>query len=60
MVFTLMTVVLAFSALAIAGSALSKSNDASDKVAAAGGTEVTLSEFSHLPGDDQRRCSVGL
>jgi len=49
MVFTLMTVVLAFSALAIAGRALSKSNDASNRVQASAGTEVTLSEFSISP-----------
>jgi FtsP/CotA-like multicopper oxidase with cupredoxin domain len=49
MVFTLMTVVLAFSALAVAGKALSNSNDASKKVSAAAGTVVTLSEFQINP-----------
>src|SRR5689334_10606960 len=49
MVFTLMTVVLAFSALAVAGKALSNSNDASKKVSAAAGTVVTLSEFQISP-----------
>src|SRR5690242_21038281 len=49
MVFTLMTVVLAFSALAIAGKALSNSNDAKSNVSASAGTEVTLSEFQVSP-----------
>ncbi len=49
MVFSLMTVVLAFSALAVAGSALSKSNDATNQVSQANGTPVTLSEFSISP-----------
>ena len=49
MVFTLMTVVLAFSALAVAGKALSNSNDANKKVSAAAGTVVTLSEFQISP-----------
>jgi FtsP/CotA-like multicopper oxidase with cupredoxin domain len=49
MVFTMMTVVLAFSALAVAGAALHNSNDATNQVQAASGVEVTLSEFSISP-----------
>jgi FtsP/CotA-like multicopper oxidase with cupredoxin domain len=49
MVFTMMTVVLAFSALAVAAAALHNSNDATNQVQAANGVEVTLSEFSISP-----------
>ena len=49
MVFTLMTVVLAFSALAVAGKALSKSDEASNNVQSTAGTSVTLSEFKIDP-----------
>jgi FtsP/CotA-like multicopper oxidase with cupredoxin domain len=49
MTFTLMTVVLAFAALAVAGQALVTSNDAKDEAAAGSGTVVTLSEFAIDP-----------
>ena len=48
-IFTLLTVVLAFCALAVAGAAMSKSNDAEDAAAKATGTPVTLSEFKIDP-----------
>ncbi len=47
--FTLLTVVLAFAALAVAGSALSKSNDAEDSAAAASGPKVSEMEFALSP-----------
>jgi plastocyanin len=49
MIFTFLTVVLAFCALAVAGAAMSKSNDAEDAAAKATGTPVTLSEFAIDP-----------
>ena len=48
-VFTLLGVVLAFCALAVAGAALSKSNDAEDAATKANGTPVTLTEFAIDP-----------
>jgi len=48
-VFTLLTVMLAFAALAVAGTALSNSKDAKNQAAAVTGTQVTLSEFSITP-----------
>src|SRR5262245_43819621 len=48
-IFTLLTVVLAICAFAIAGAAMSKSNDAQDAAAKANGTQVTLSEFAIDP-----------
>jgi plastocyanin len=49
MIFTLLTVVLAFCALAIAGAAMSKSSDAEDAATKATGTPVTLKEFAIDP-----------
>jgi FtsP/CotA-like multicopper oxidase with cupredoxin domain len=49
MTFTLLTVVLAFAALAVAGQALVNAEDAKDEAAAGNGTEVTLTEFSIDP-----------
>jgi FtsP/CotA-like multicopper oxidase with cupredoxin domain/plastocyanin len=48
-IFTLLTVVLAFSALAVAGAALGNSEDAKEQAAAGSATVVTLSEFSIAP-----------
>jgi len=48
--FTLLTVVLAFAALAVAGSALVKSQDAEEKAALGGtGAQVALTEFALEP-----------
>jgi FtsP/CotA-like multicopper oxidase with cupredoxin domain len=49
MVFTFLTLVLAFCALAAAGMAMSKSNDAEEAAAKANGTPVTLTEFAIDP-----------
>jgi uncharacterized cupredoxin-like copper-binding protein len=48
-IFTLVTVILAFCALAVAGAAMSKSKDAEEAATKANGTQVTLSEFSIDP-----------
>ena len=48
-ILMLLAVVIAASALFVAGQAWSKSNDAESSVAAASGTAVTLSEFSITP-----------
>jgi len=50
-IFTLLAVILAFVALGVAGAALSKSNDATDQAKAAGGTQVTLTEFRITPSE---------
>jgi len=47
--FTLLTVVLAFASLAVAGAALGNSEDAKDQAAAGSATVVTLGEFSIEP-----------
>jgi len=47
--FTLMTMLLAFAALAVAGAALGNSEDAKDQAAAGSAPVVTLSEFSIEP-----------
>jgi manganese oxidase len=47
--FMLLTVIFAFVALVVAGTALSKSEDAQSSAAAAGGPVVTLSEFAIDP-----------
>ena len=49
MMFTLLTVILAFAALAVAGTALSNSKDAQDQASAGAGTVVTLTEFKIDP-----------
>ncbi|MCJ7671418.1 MAG: multicopper oxidase domain-containing protein [Acidimicrobiia bacterium] len=52
MMFTLLTVILAFAALAVAGKALSNSEDAQDTAALGGsGTKVGLTEFALSPED---------
>jgi plastocyanin len=48
-IFTLLTVVLALCALAVAGAAMSKSKDAEDAAVKAAGTPVALSEFAIDP-----------
>ena len=48
-IFTLLTVVLAFCALAVAGVAISKSEDAEESAAKANGTPVVLTEFAIDP-----------
>jgi FtsP/CotA-like multicopper oxidase with cupredoxin domain len=48
-VFTLVSVILAFAALVVAGQAISKSNDAKDQAAAANATSVSLTEFKIDP-----------
>ena len=47
--FTLLTVVFAFAALVVAGTALRNSDDAKDQAAAGNATVATLSEFSIEP-----------
>jgi len=47
--FTLLTAILAFAALAVAGTALSNSKDAQNQAAAGSGTVVTLTEFKIDP-----------
>ena len=49
MMFTLLTVILAFAALAVAGTALSNSEDAQAQAGAGAGTVVTLTEFKIDP-----------
>ena len=49
MIFTLLTAILAFAALAVAGTALSNSEDAQDQAGAGAGTVVTLTEFKIDP-----------
>ena len=49
MMFTILTVVLAFAALAVAGTALSNSEDAQNQAGAGAGTVVTLTEFKIDP-----------
>jgi plastocyanin len=48
-IFTLLAVILAFCALAVAAAAMSKSNDAETAATKASGTPVTLSEFKIDP-----------
>ena len=48
-IFTLMAVVLAFVSLAVAAAALDSSNAAKDQAKAAGGTNVSLTEFRITP-----------
>jgi len=48
-IFTFLTVVLAFCALAVAGAAMSKSNDAEKAATKANGTPVALTEFAIDP-----------
>lgn len=50
-VFTLSAVVLAFVALAVAAMALDAGNDAKDQAKAAGGTQVSLTEFRITPAE---------
>ena len=47
--FMLLTVIFAFAALVVAGTALSNSEDAQSSAAAAGGPVVTLTEFTIDP-----------
>lgn len=47
--FTLLTVVLAFAALAVAGSAFSKSNDAEDAAVAANAPRISETDFALTP-----------
>jgi len=49
MMFTILTVILAFAALAVAGTALSNSEDAQNQAGAGAGTVVTLTEFKIDP-----------
>jgi FtsP/CotA-like multicopper oxidase with cupredoxin domain len=50
-VFTLSAVVLAFVALAVAAMALDAGNDAKEQAKAAGGTQVSLTEFRVTPAE---------
>src|SRR5215470_16481181 len=49
--FALVGLLLGLGALAVAGEALSRSDDANDAVALGAGTQVSLSEFAITPGE---------